>query len=317
MPLDIGKYLGDTMHLTTLQHGAYLLLLMDYWKRGPFVNDEDQLRAASKVTSDDDWRRAWAVIKSYFPIGEDGLLHNLKADKELSKAAHNRLARSKSGSEGAASKWGESADNKLKRSERLANARRLATHASVEWQALIEACEASCCHCKRNDVELVKDHIKPIYQGGSDGIENLQPLCRSCNASKGPDSTDLRPEGWQESVNELLAKRLANAKQTPAPSPSPIKTNKRAAQLPGDFSPNEQHRELASQLGLNLSESFSAFSDYHKSKGSTFKDWDAALRTWLRNDRKFSQGKRTAQSEPVRTSDALRKFREQMARRTN
>ena len=31
------------------------------------------------------------------------------------------------------------------------------------------------------------------------------------------------------------------------------------------------------------------FEDYHCANGSTFKDWQAALRTWLRNSAKFAR----------------------------
>lgn len=31
------------------------------------------------------------------------------------------------------------------------------------------------------------------------------------------------------------------------------------------------------------------FLDHHRAKGSTFKDWDSAWRTWMRNAVEFSQ----------------------------
>jgi hypothetical protein len=57
----------------------------------------------------------------------------------------------------------------------------------------------------------------------------------------------------------------------------------RAKKLPDDFLPNEWHIVYALQNKLNLEEQFAQFADYHKARGSTMKDWNAALRTWLRN----------------------------------
>jgi uncharacterized protein YdaU (DUF1376 family) len=106
MPLDIGKYLGDTMHLTTLQHGAYLLLLMDYWKRGPMQNDERQLAAITRMDATSiAWADAWAVLKQYFPLADDGLLHNAKADKEIAKATSNQAVASEKAKNAALKRW--------------------------------------------------------------------------------------------------------------------------------------------------------------------------------------------------------------------
>lgn len=73
------------------------------------------------------------------------------------------------------------------------------------------------------------------------------------------------------------------------------KPSKRATALPDGFQPADTHRELADSLGVNLSAEWPQFVDYHRAKGSTFKDWSAALRTWIRNAAKF--GGRTGQQQ--------------------
>lgn len=78
--------------------------------------------------------------------------------------------------------------NSRLRAERLRAARAKATHTSSQWEALVRRFGGRCVQCGEiPSKRLQKDHITPIYQGGSDGIDNLQPLCGSCNARKGPD----------------------------------------------------------------------------------------------------------------------------------
>ena len=74
-----------------------------------------------------------------------------------------------------------------------------------------------------------------------------------------------------------------------ADAPKPAKPVSRATILPDDFQPNETVRQMAAELGLSLQAELAAFCDHHTAKGTTFRDWQAALRTWLRNASKFGQ----------------------------
>ena len=46
------------------------------------------------------------------------------------------------------------------------------------------------CCSSLNDITI--DHIKSIWSGGLNIFDNLQPLCRGCNSSKGTDTIDYR-----------------------------------------------------------------------------------------------------------------------------
>lgn len=65
------------------------------------------------------------------------------------------------------------------------------------------------------------------------------------------------------------------------------KPARRATAYPEGFAPNEGHQALAKELGLPLEAEMAKFRDHHTAKGTVFKDWDAALRTWLRNSVTF------------------------------
>ncbi|MDF7681886.1 replication protein [Enterobacteriaceae bacterium ESL0689] len=80
------------------------------------------------------------------------------------------------------------------------------------------------------------------------------------------------------------------------------KSQKRATQFPENFTPTENNQRLANELCVDLQAEMAAFSDYHRSKGSTYKDWNLALNTWLRNAVKFGRCSHPAQPQSVAKS---------------
>lgn len=100
MPLWIGDYLADTTHLTTEQHGAYLLLLMAYWRRGaPLPADDHSLCAQAKVTMYK-WKALRPVMAAFFDEVE-GKWVSKRADAELAKAEKFHNSKAAAGRKGA------------------------------------------------------------------------------------------------------------------------------------------------------------------------------------------------------------------------
>ncbi len=81
------------------------------------------------------------------------------------------------------------------RRERLIAARLRGTHTRKEWLDLLDRFRNSCVYCGASGgypSKLTKDHIVPISAGGSDAIDNIQPLCKRCNSEKHVRSVDWR-----------------------------------------------------------------------------------------------------------------------------
>lgn len=105
MPLYIGDYLSSTSRLTTEQHGAYLLLIMDYWKNGPLPDDDVILAQICRMSADA-WSNARSTIRAFFEQDGSTLKHG-RIDSELIDAKAGKAKRTAKAMTAAAKRWGK------------------------------------------------------------------------------------------------------------------------------------------------------------------------------------------------------------------
>lgn len=62
-------------------------------------------------------------------------------------------------------------------------------------------------------MKMEVDHRIPKYRGGTDDLSNLQPLCRTCNRSKGANVTGMDVAGTviRSAVNGTLGNTITSA----------------------------------------------------------------------------------------------------------
>jgi len=104
MPLYIGDYLADTMHLTTLEHGAYLKAIMAYWMRGNQLPGDDESFANICGLHGDD-RKHLPTIKAFFTVSPDGTLSHGRIDRELLRARERSEKAAEAGRASAKVRW--------------------------------------------------------------------------------------------------------------------------------------------------------------------------------------------------------------------
>jgi 5-methylcytosine-specific restriction endonuclease McrA len=68
------------------------------------------------------------------------------------------------------------------------------SHTYQEWQELKALYDFKCLCCGRQEpeIKLTRDHVIPLVQGGTDSIDNIQPLCARCNSQKNFKHIDYR-----------------------------------------------------------------------------------------------------------------------------
>jgi 5-methylcytosine-specific restriction endonuclease McrA len=146
------------------------------WRQNPAKKEIDK-RSRQKPTA-----RAKAVIRSRRTLANNPHLQDAKRkrDREFGKTERGRQI-----NRAATSKYAKTDRGRIR--NKADKARRRGASGSFtpeQWNEKMEACGGRCVKCGSSEsIEI--DHIIPISKGGTNNIENLQPLCRRCNASKG------------------------------------------------------------------------------------------------------------------------------------
>lgn len=89
LPLYVADYLRDTRRLTPAEHGAYLLLIMEYWTAGGLPGDDRQMCRITGMTGRE-WQHAKPTISTFFTPD----WRHKRIDAELAKAAEISSKRS-------------------------------------------------------------------------------------------------------------------------------------------------------------------------------------------------------------------------------
>ncbi len=183
-------------------------------KKGSHLSLEHKIKLSSKLKGrvspnkgkkfSDEWRKNLSLShKGFIPTNLDQLAENARSEKH--RKAFGERSKLQIGDKNNRWKGGVSKDivylkerakkyikdhyqqklwlNRQRRIMKIGNG---GSHTLSEWEHLKILYNFTCPACLRKEPEitLTADHIKSLKKGGSDDIENIQPLCRSCNCKK-------------------------------------------------------------------------------------------------------------------------------------
>lgn len=110
-PFFVGDYLADTMHLTTEEHGAYLLILCHQWRQGHM--QESELVQVTRLSADA-WSIAQARLKHMLRCDSLGLWFSPRLDREKELWDSKRQKSQEKAKKAANARWKRTREGKAK-----------------------------------------------------------------------------------------------------------------------------------------------------------------------------------------------------------
>lgn len=204
MPFYIADYLRDTSRLTTEGHGAYMLLIFDYWVSGkPLPDDDNQLAAVTRLAVPK-WKALRPTIQQFFQVG-GGLWHHKRIDHELADAENRIDKRSRAGKGGAEARWGNRNGNR--NGAGIANGMAIASDGQCDQRAIEYAQETR--EAKLPQESKPRTNLESVTASEVEVFSNGHSFGRSA-----PAAGALKAKRKEQLQQKLL--RFCNARLTGA-----------------------------------------------------------------------------------------------------
>ena len=100
----IGDYLTDTKHLSTVEHGAYLLLIFHYWATGGLPDDDQKLANITGLRLSE-WMDHRETLRAFFHNGWKHRRIEVGLKRATDKILQRKEAGSKGGTVAAINRW--------------------------------------------------------------------------------------------------------------------------------------------------------------------------------------------------------------------
>jgi len=183
MQFYIADYLADTTHLSTEEHGAYLLLLFNYWQAGKALPDNNERLARIVRLSNERWISVRDTLAEFFQV-VDGEWRHSRIDDDLFSVSLKIEQTSKAGKASAAAR---NAKAREARRQRAVNERSTGVGTNVQQNGNENS-------TNDNDTDIYKkiktlsanaDHVAEIFSHwvsvmGKTGAAKLTPKRRKC-----------------------------------------------------------------------------------------------------------------------------------------
>lgn len=203
-----GDYLKDTGHLTTAQHGAYLLLIGHYWSTGePLPDDDSILWRIVRADSQAQWKKLRPAVAAFF-TAEDGKLRHRRIDAELAGTAAKAEAARKKAQEAANARWagrGPKPDYEPEGTDygdTGADAPSIPGASTKNAPSISQALLGQCLSQPQSELDHPSPKNPPLPFGEREGAAHAAPT-PAPRKRKAPRNgwRTLLPDGWQPSAD--------------------------------------------------------------------------------------------------------------------